>query len=848
MMKYIAHIGRDNDQTQLLSDHLTTVRDMCEEWGRSIGLSHVCGLAGWLHDCGKYTDEFQSYILRAHNGDPKAVPGIVDHSSAGGFYLIQCIEKYKDVKGLANQQPAKLLAELVGNAIFAHHNPNGALDYIGEVSQLGGDNQFVLKDTLPFSKRVEKCQSEDYQKMYNEIRPRFFAEFDESVFEQYYKAALDEIAAIDIIELLNNQYFYLRFILSTLIDADHTNTADFEMQIADREFRNNNKILADYYQINETAVAQQAKSNKKIQNEQLKKLNELRQKMSDACVNLNSEDAGIYTLSVPTGGGKTLSSLRFGLNHAKKYGTERLVYIVPYTTIIEQNADVIRKRLNGSTEDSTNILEYHSAVVGDFKTAKVDESVGDSAYYYARDTWDSPIILTSQVAYLDALYGKGSKNIRHMHRLVNAVLIFDEIQAMPMKCLGLNNLAMSWLSQEKTTSLLCTATQPALEGILDGVTVKGEIVPNLSTVEQAFKRVEIMPDLKKQYDLSELMNLVNHRLKKVRSLLVILNTKAAVKKTYQTFDAGNDAVKYHLSTSMCQKNRQYKFQQIRKDLGQSNIKKVVVFSTNLIEAGVDLSFEAVIRSAAGLDSVIQAAGRCNRNHETDIAQVNLIKTTSDLENMSGLNQIKKAADITETIAHEKTNLMTAPVINNFFEQLYNHDEKNKSELKYPLNIKDTQLDLYHIVRGNIVDEGEVPSGQLLERREQRALTPSTTDFTVASQIVTKCFNVIDSPTTDVIVEYSMNDEKFSGISGDTESHDIITQLLSEQSKFGDVSKLLKAARPYTVSVYDGALKKLQEEGAVQYYENQDIWVALKSAYSPEFGLGGNELNPDEFMF
>lgn len=843
-MEYIAHIGRDDDRTQLLSDHLTTVRDMCEEWGEAIGLGHVCGLAGWLHDAGKYSDRFQTYICKAHEGDSSAVRGSVDHSSAGGIFLTQ---RYQRITDPEHKKWAKLLAELVGNTIAAHHNPNGVLDYVGNLFQSEDHKQAVLKDTLPFSERMEKFDDPEYRETYDEIWPRFFEEFDEQQFNEYYELALSEIQSIDLVQLINNQYFYLRFVLSTLIDADHTNTADFEMQVATRKPIDSNQILKDYYKVNEKAVSQQIEENKKVTSNQLKTLNKLRQEMSDACVNLNSDHAGIYTLSVPTGGGKTLSSLRFGLNHAQRSGTERLIYIVPFTTIIEQNADVIRKRLNGSVDDSTNILEYHSAVVGDFKNTDKGESVGDSAYYYARDTWDSPIIMTSQVAYLNALFGKGSKNIRHMHRLVNSVLVFDEIQAMPMKCLGLNNLAMSWLSNEKTTSLLCTATQPALEGMLDGIKIEDEIVPDLNGVEEAFKRVEIVPDFNHRYDLSALMDLIDQRLDSVQSLLVILNTKSAVKKAYQAFGAGSNAVKYHLSTSMCQKNRQYKFQSIRKDLQHTDVKKVVVFSTNLIEAGVDLSFEAVIRSAAGLDSVIQAAGRCNRNHETDIAQVNLIKTTPDLENMSGLRQISDAAKITEIIAHDNTNLMTAPVIKLFFEKLYNHNVRTKAELSYPIQTVDANLDLYGIVHGDIL-EHDVPSQKLLDHRDQSNLEPFKTDLTVGSQMVTKEFSVIDSPTTDVIVEYSLDDETSADTRMDTESHDIITQLLSAESKFGDISETLKEARPYTVSVYEGALKKLKDDDAICYYPDQDIWVARKSAYSPKFGLGGNESNPDDFIF
>ncbi|WP_461244076.1 CRISPR-associated helicase Cas3' [Secundilactobacillus muriivasis] len=891
-MNYIAHIGRDDDRTQSLSEHLITVRTMCEEWGQTIGLEHVCGLAGLLHDMGKFSDDFQQYIRRAHRKDPRAVRGSVDHSSAGGIWLMQKFQKETNPE---RRHFAELLAELVGNAIYAHHNPAGALDYNGFLSQSADGKQPVLKNKYPFLERMDKLNDPDYGKAYSESKERFLTIVNQSEFNEYYDKALKELQKIGLHQLIDNQYFYLRFILSTIIDADHTDTADFETKAPKRKPTPSNCILKHYYKVNEKVVTQQIRDNQRIASKQLKRLNALRQEMSDACVEVDSMHNGIYTLSVPTGGGKTFSSLRFGLNKASKSETERLIYIVPFTTIIEQNADAIRDRLNGDSKNSANILEYHSAVndvakdvadhaKSDAQGKIMDGSNLDTAFYYMRDTWDAPIILTTQVAYLDALFGSGSKNIRHMHRLVNSVLIFDEIQAMPLKCIGLNNLAMTWLSKCKTTSLLCTATQPALENVkngnesdkngeVHGITIEKEIVPDLPTVEEAFKRVEIVPDFTQLYDLTALMNLIDERLKTAHSLLVILNTKSAVKSAYEAFQDGEDAIKYHLSTSMCQKNRQYKFAQIKESLAQIDNQKVVVFSTNLIEAGVDLSFEAVIRSSAGLDSVIQAAGRCNRNHETDMGKVNLIRLTDDFEHLNGLPQIQLAAEITEIIAKDKSNLvngklnlMTASVIKNFFEEFY---KRCKSQLSYPIF---DHLDLYHLIYGDL-SKKEHPSKQIIKALSEHVGTRKSTMLTVSSQIISKCFNVIDSPTTDVIVEYSTDMEKKSENQTDetestdidnvgeadkekrdTESHDIITALISEKSEFGKISALLKAARPYTVSVYgntkQGTLKKLIDEGAISYYEKQNIWVALRDAYDVNLGLGSkvsSNFDPSQYI-
>nr|SFZ88601.1 CRISPR-associated helicase Cas3 [Loigolactobacillus rennini] len=817
-MTYLAHISQDDGREQSLNSHLLNVRQLCEKWGADCQLTHVCGLAGWLHDVGKYNQDFQRYI----KGISNAKRGSIDHSTAGAIYLA----KYD---GQVDHDAAQLLTELVGNAIMAHHNPKGILDFVGP------------NGVAPFSKRLAKLQDDPkYKQQYEQDWTPFFADFKQSDFTTYYQQAITEIQSLTTAKLIKDQTFYLRFVLSVLIDADHTDTADFEEGYAGDHQEDTATILAHYNAVDEAAVKQQIVENQQQRNPKTKRLNQLRQEMSDACYRAANDTAGIYSLSVPTGGGKTLSSLRFALRKAKTQNVQRIVYVVPYTTIIEQNADVIRKRLNGNKEDSHNILEYHSNISNE-PNDKSD--FYDPNYYYARDSWNAPIILTSQVAYLNALFGSGSKNIRHMHRLVHSVIIFDEVQTLPVKCIQLNNDALKWFTQQGTTSLLCTATQPALDQVQNGLTVKKEIVPDLEQAQEAFKRVEITPVLNqdeqlKVFTIPNLIAFIKNKLADNNSLLVILNTKAAVLAAYQALPEHEDLLKYHLSTAMCPKNRQDKFFAIKNQL-KNKKQKIVVFATNLIEAGVDLSFSCVIRSCAGIDNIIQAAGRCNRNNEKTMGHTYLIQMDRDVEKIGGpLKFIQQAAHITKDLVHENLhhNLLSNQVIKQYFTRLY---MARNSELPYPmptLNGNKT-LTLYPLVAFTKENGEEYrPSSKWLTGYIQKWRKFFPNRLTTAPNTVAKYFQVIDSETTDVIVQYDKDSEK------------LVSELLSEKSKFSDISQLLKQAQQYCVSVYgdlknaNSQLGQLYASGSIKYYPEQDIYVAEAGAYSEDYGLGKGKLD------
>lgn len=805
--EWIAHYSKDGQQTESVHDHLAAIRDLCASYGETIGLAHVAGLAGWLHDAGKYSEAFQDYIRRSHDSDPSAQRGEVNHAFAGGQVLENILSNYDDP-----QFGYLYLRNLVENVILAHHNSNGPFDYLNPLK----------KEPSPLIRRIHE-PVKDWNRQ--DIQDAFFHEFDQAEFDQYVLQAYDEILAVPETVRMGQQAFILRFIASCLVDADHLETGNF-MSGVQTFVTDTSQQLTMLQQQNEQFVAKMESGD---QNEKRSKINELRHQMSDLCLRAGSGKKGIYSLSVPTGGGKTYASLRFALTQAKVHAMDRIVIVIPYNTIIEQNASAIRDALNLPKDDDHTVLEYHSTVSDNPKTPE---------YYYARDTWDAPIVMTSQVAYLNALYGHGSKNLRHMHRLVNSILIYDEIQTMPLHALEMNNHAINWLSSMgKSTTLLCTATQPKLskDVIPVGINTPTEIVPDIPAVEAAFKRVRLINHMETPWGVDDLTRALKDELTNVDSVLVVFNTKRSAREAFQALTLDH-VDKYHLSTAMCMAHRQEVMASIQEQLenirearqaDQQPLTKMVVFSTQLIEAGVDLSFDSVFRSLAGVDSIVQAAGRCNRNHERPVGDVHVMKLDSSFEHLgSGLRDISFGAEITKQLVrnHPDADLFSASFVRDYFIKFYANDQGRK--LAYPLKIKGVQVNLLDLVaktEGQFVNEPgveKIPAGTSLS--DQPLLT-------CASQTVAKHFEPIDSKTTPVLVQW----EK------DPESEKLVIEIEDGGHTPEEVSELMRRAQRYTVQVYtdaNGNPTQILDQLAT-HDENTGLWIAQQRAYSDDFGLG-----------
>ncbi|MEH7558584.1 CRISPR-associated endonuclease Cas3'', partial [Priestia megaterium] len=413
-MKYIAHIREKDKQIQTVEEHLLQVRNLAESYGEKINIKHLTGLAGVLHDLGKYTDTFRTYIVEAVN-NPNSLPrrGSVDHSTAGGQLLYTLFHE-KDI--VRNQA---LVAEIVGNAIISHHSyPQDFLDPNLESKYLYRVRDKTAKELDEF----EMTKQQFFENVMSEID--FYRYVDQAA------AELESFLQQAPLENTEEKLMFLtKFIFSALIDADRTNTRLFEENKVAEEDINHETLFTMYYE----------RLMNKINSFPCNtSINQLRAEMSDQCDKFAEKPSGVYTLSIPTGGGKTLASLRYALKHAKLYNKKHIIYVVPYTTIIEQNAAEIRKVLM----DDVNILEHHSNVIEDLDDNDENQDGIMSMHQklkLAKDNWDSPIILTTMVQFLNTFYAKGNRNTRRLHNLSESVIIFDEVQKVPISCVSLFN-------------------------------------------------------------------------------------------------------------------------------------------------------------------------------------------------------------------------------------------------------------------------------------------------------------------------------------------------------------------------------------------------------------------------
>ncbi|WP_347490210.1 CRISPR-associated helicase Cas3' [Desulfoscipio sp. XC116] len=794
---YIARIREGDKRRQALKEHLLEAKRLAEFYGAKLGLKHVAGLAGMLHDLGKYSDEFQDYIRQAafYPEAAGARKGRVDHSTAGGKLLFAMLHN--------NSCHEKLLTEIIGNAIISHHA--NLHDYISPSSESG------------YLKRVQDKDLPQYES----IVDHFFQEvITKTEFSEYVAAALEELRRF--IDKSPAQSFFLtKFIFSCLIDADRTDARRFDEQTSESELElevepyQPRSLFNSYYQklIRHLAVLKEKK-------EAAEPINLLRAAMSEQCERFSEKPSGIYTLSIPTGGGKTLASLRYALKHAQEHGKQRIVYVVPFTTIIEQNAREVRDILH----DNENILEHHSNV---FEEEQGSGAEADEQYdlltkkerlKLARDSWDSPVIFTTLVQFLNVFYAKGNRNTRRLHNLIHSVIIFDEVQKVPTKCVSLFNEALNFLKEKAHCSiLLCTATQPTLEYVKKHRLLKaldGEIVPDLISVGKAFKRVEIIDKTDKPMTNEQLAAWLRADAQAWGSTLVVLNTKTVVKNLYKKLKGGPLPV-YHLSTSMCAEHRQTRLTEIR-ELLKKGIPFICV-TTQLIEAGVDISFKCVVRSLAGLDSIAQAAGRCNRHGEDELRYVYVVDHAE--EKLSNLPEIETGKGIAANIFARfkkkadkyEGNLLSEKAMHEYFQVFYH---KAEADLNYYIPAVDK--DMTKLLFAQAAENSYITYYQKKTGRRFPLLLNGS--YKTAADY----FHVIEQKTTSVIVPYCAGKE--------------LIVALNSSERIEDLTKFFRKAQHYTVDLYSQGFNQLKRQGAIIEHLDGMIYELKENWYSNEYGV------------
>jgi CRISPR-associated endonuclease/helicase Cas3 len=604
-----------------------------------------------------------------------------------------------------------------------------------------------------------------------------------------------------------------RFLFSCLIDADRTDTADFENP-ENAELRHNSRYPAWGEFI--TALEQRLE-----QFETRNHVDEIRSDVSLACMKFGEREQGIYTLTVPTGGGKTLASLRFALEHAQRHKLNRIFFIIPYTSIIDQNAHEVRQIFAELSKKYQNelVLEHHSNLTPDKDTLQSK---------ILAENWDAPIVFITSVQLLESLFNSGTRGVRRMHQLAESVIVFDEIQTLPVRLTHLFNNAMNFLVDICGSSVvLCTATQPCLHNV---DTEKGaielakdpEIMPNVSKLFYDLRRVEVI-DQRKPGGLStaEIAELTKDELMKSGSVLVVVNTKQSARDLFRCC-RDFDAKIFHLSTDMCPAHRMTILTKIRSSLEPDNSTPIVCISTLLIEAGVDVDFGSVIRYLAGCDSIAQAAGRCNRNGLRKIGRVTIVNPKD--ENIGSLIDIEVGREIAQRVLDEcakdkdtlNSDLLHPDVMNRFF-QYYFYDRKK--EMVYPVSKKifNQSETLLRLLSTNNQSLQNYSMAQEVSRHPGYPLLHS---FKSAA----KAFKAIDSETQGVIVPYKKGEE-------------IIARLCASNNILKEY-ELMKTAQRYSVNCYKNRITKLGigEAGALHDIQGSGILCLKPDYYSQNFGV------------
>lgn len=381
--------------------------------------------------------------------------------------------------------------------------------------------------------------------------------------------------------------FWTRMLFSCLVDGDYLDT---------EAFMSDGKVFRPEYDTLEVLLKRLEKHIAPWQNPATP-LNRSRTAILQECLSGASKERGLFSLTVPTGGGKTIASLAFALRHAVERGLQRVIYVIPYTSIIEQNAGVFRKILGDS-----NVLEHHSGVLFD---SDEDIPLEKRRLALAAENWDAPVIVTTAVQFFESMYANRPSQCRKLHNIANSVIIFDEAQMIPMVHLRPCVAAIAHLVRDfRCSAVLCTATQPFLNDLFaefaPGISVT-ELCPHPEEMVEQFRRVTFRQIGKCDHET------LGTKLAAEHQVLCIVNSRKAAQELFGLLPEEGS---FHLSTLMYPAHRQRILAEIRRRLTSGEPCRVV--STSLIEAGVDVDFPSVYRELAGLDSILQAAGRCNR--------------------------------------------------------------------------------------------------------------------------------------------------------------------------------------------------------------------------------------------
>ncbi len=793
----VAHLTNVNGirTEQSLKEHCFQTAEYA---GTSIGSAeffHTVHLAGLLHDMGKAKAEFVEYLDAVYQGqDVKR--GTINHSFAGVIWLLE--KHHRDTSSLWE----KLTSEIIGYAAGSHH---GLFDCV----DLDGKNGFL-----------HRLQTDKKELCYEEAVTNFFEQVvEEACVEEEFKKAVSEVEAFftevkDTYGSNAGKVFFqvsmlIRLALSAVIYGDRRDTSEFmsghsrqeaALQAEEAAWKRRRDFFEDKLSDLDSSTI----------------LNQVRSDISGQCLLAAERPSGIYRLSVPTGAGKTLCTLRYALAHAEKYHKKRIIFIIPLLSVLDQNVKVIRDYV----PDAGEVLEHHSNVIQ-------ERNSGEEAdrYEFLEESWNYPIVVSTMVQLLNILFSHQTSSVGRMQALCDSVIVIDEVQSLPGKVTVMFNMAMNFLQRHcNATIVLSTATQPCFEELKWPLLLAGD--PDMVCLNQEQCRVFERADIQSRVlsggmDWDECAAFCAEQMESHTSLLVICNTKSEARKLseklleqaeYQQWDI------FHLSTAMCQAHRVEVLDGLRERLSElqqkpredSDTRRLICVSTQLIEAGVDISFSCVIRILAGIDNLSQAAGRCNRSNEYGQKGAVYLISLKD-ENLNMLKDIRNAQLCTRNVLENQKgseeSLIGEQAVRRFYRYLFEATEK---EIRYP--IEDCHTTLY--------------LADLLSNRNPYAKQAEKFVLHQPFKTAGRAFRVFDENTIDVITPYKGGQE-------------VIKELQAMESRFEPEKcrEKLRQAQKYTVSLYAWQKEKLDQAGLLYSILDGSVLLLDSQAYDEgRFGV------------
>lgn len=804
-MQYVSYVRTSDKACQFLVSHLLEVSEICKSLASKINAAEAGELIGLMHDFGKYSGQYQHHVQTGlvfkdpdcdtALADAKGSKCVIDHSSAGAQWIWQELSKY------GRYGEGKLCGQILALCVASHHS--GLIDCLKPDGKNG------------FRERINKSHAftnfEECTQNAQIAGKRIMEQARKLADKPLLQTMLRELKILLSLARQHNsraiKQFYLgfwtRFLLSCLIDADRINSVNFE-KAENYSFRHRNLIrwVIPISRLETYLDALQVRHD-----DDHSSMAAIRRKVSDTCKNRAGGEQGVFTLTVPTGGGKTLTSLRFALHHAHAHKLERIIYVLPYTTIIEQTAETIRKVVEHQTDSLPWVFEHHGNLESEMQTWLGTLSA---------ETWDAPIVLTDMAQFLDTLFGGGTRGARRMHQLANSVVVFDEIQTLPIQLTHLLCNAINFFSfYASTTIVLCSATHTLLDKLRAPekgqlwLSENHELTPEAPELFRNLELVEIRNKTKTGgWSEDEIVDLALAEFHTHSNCLLIVNTPAWGQNLYMRCirQVSPDSL-FHVSAMQCPAHRRELLQQVRWRLQARQ--PVLCISTRMMESGVDIDFACVIRFLAGMDSIIQSSGRCNRNGYLPKAIVHIVNPADEDDDLS--TDIRIGREISRRVLDEiyEKSLLEPDVMALYF-KYYFFDRVD--EMVFPLKCEqtgknDSMLNLLSDNRNNFHEEESMQLRQ---------------SFMAAAEV----FRGLDAPMRSVIAPYQQGKQLTAEL-----------RLLAKRFDTKGYRASLARAREYSVNLFPREWEKLTEQNAVREINlGEGVYCLDERYYSAEFGL------------